>query len=71
MRVIKESWLLQEVQSGVFKCMQNTSTPKLYVSETSAKREVKIQNGDNGPKYKLVKAFLVIEETPAQDELPF
>lgn len=62
MKVIKESWLLQDVNDEMtFKCMQNTSTPKLYVSEFSAKREVGYQERNQLGKYKAVKAFLVIE----------
>jgi hypothetical protein len=71
MKVIKEAWLLKDDESGMFKCMQNTNTPKLYVSETSAKREVKYQANNSLGKYTAVKAFLVVESEPDQLELPF
>jgi hypothetical protein len=61
MKVIKEAWLLQEEASGMFKCTQNTTTPKLYVSDVSANREIKYQENHQLGKYKAVKAFLVIE----------
>jgi len=68
MKVIKEAWVLQDINDeNVFKCMQNTTTPKLYASKTSATKEAKYQEHNQICKYQTVKAFLVIE----QDELPF
>jgi len=73
MQVIKEGWVLKHrAVLGEFMCSQNTTTPKLYVSERSA-----ISSADNHAQqtnegqvvYKPVKAFIVIEGD--SDAIPF
>lgn len=72
MRVVKEAWLLERQDSekiGEFMLMQNTTTPKLYVSEASAKSAADYhacQHNNGVIVYKPIKAFLVVE-----DDIPF
>jgi hypothetical protein len=72
MQVVKEGWVLKHTLSGVFMCTQNTTTPKLYVSEhsavTSAKGHATYSN-DGVLAYKPVKAFIVVEGD--DDAIPF
>lgn len=73
MRVIKEGWVLQHRKLlGEFMCTQNTSTPKLYVSEKSAAasaRQHADYNNQSDVEYSAVKAFIVIEGD--SDAIPF
>lgn len=65
MRVIKEGWVLQHVNSGLFVNSQNTTIPKLYYSEFSAAKsnELLAKRGNDGIlMHTPVKAYLVIEE---------
>lgn len=69
MRVVKEAWLLEHQATGEFMLMQNTSTPKLYVSEKSAKSAAEYHgeySNEGVVAYKPMKAFLVVE-----DDIPF
>ena len=70
MRVIKEAWLLEGMGMGDFMYMQNTTTPKLYVSEKSAKSAAEYHGAhyNNGIiMYKPIKAFLVVEDELGED----
>lgn len=65
MKVIKEGYVLQHVNSGLFVCTQNTTTPKLYITEESATKsnELLATRGNDGIiMHNIVKAYLVIEE---------
>jgi hypothetical protein len=72
MQVVKEGWVLKHTLSGVFMCTQNTTTPKLYVSEhsamVSAKGHATHSNG-GVTVYKPVRAFIVVEGD--SDAIPF
>jgi hypothetical protein len=55
-----------------YKCAQNTATPKLYVSETSAISSAKYDaqcNNGGFESYIPVKAYIVIEGEP--NAIPF
>lgn len=73
MRVIKEGWVLaHQALLGEFMCSQNTSTPKLYVSEKSASSSAEYHaqySNDGHVVYKPVKAFIVVEGD--SDAIPF
>ena len=73
MLVIKEGWVLaHQAMLGEFMCSQNTSTPKLYVSEKSATNSAEYHaaySNDGHVIYKPVKAFIVVEGDI--DEIPF
>jgi hypothetical protein len=73
MRVIKEVWVLQhKIHDVEFMCAQNTTTPKLYVNEKSAKNGANYHaqySNDSLVAYKPVKAFIVIEGD--DDAIPF
>lgn len=73
MRVIKEGWMLRVQGTGdVYMLMQNTTTPKMYVSEKSA-----ISSANYYAEYKSngvvmhepVKAYIVVEGD--SDAIPF
>lgn len=69
MRVIKEAWLLAIPEVGGYMQMQNTTTPKLYVSEESAKLAATYYANahNNGAViHTPIKTFLVVE-----DDIPF
>ena len=74
MQVIKEGWVLaHQAMLGEFMCSQNTSIPKLYVSEksasSSAEYHARIHTHDEYVIYKPVKAFIVVEGD--SDAIPF
>jgi len=75
MQVIKEAWLLRvKCTSDVYMLMQNTTTPKLYVSEASAKSAASYyaEHSNNGLLiHEPVKAFLVVDDSTDQIEIPF
>ena len=64
MRVVKEVWMLGNV-FGDYMCGQNTQTPKLYVTETSATSSADyyhIHHTQGRLIYKPIKAYIVIED---------
>lgn len=65
MQVIKQGWVLKHRSKlGEFMCTQNTTTPKLYVSEGSAisSAHYLARNNNGGVnEYEPVRAFIVIE----------
>ena len=69
MQVIKEVWLLKNLEFSGYMCAQNTQTPKLFVSEKSAATSALANCNNNVLTTKPVKAFIVIEGD--QDEVPF
>lgn len=73
MQVIKEGWVLKHrAELGEFMCTQNTTTPKLYVSEASAINSANYlaRNSNDGVNlYEPVRAFIVIEGD--NDAIPF
>lgn len=73
MQVIKEGWVLKHQEMlWEFMCTQNTTTPKLYVSERSAisSANYHAEYSNNGVSvYKPVRAFIVIEGD--SDAIPF
>lgn len=73
MQVIKEGWVLKhQAALGEFVCTQNTTTPKLYVSEASAINSANYltrYSNDGVNVYEPVRAFIVIEGD--NDAIPF
>ena len=74
MQVIKEVWVLKhKTAEHTFFCAQNTSTPKLYVSENSATSSAMYHAEHYSVNQELVyqpaKAFIVIEGD--NDAIPF
>lgn len=72
MQVIKEVWVLKHKAHMEYKCAQNTATPKLYVSETSAISSAKYDaqcNNGGFESYVPIKAYIVIEGEP--NAIPF
>lgn len=73
MQVIKEGWVLKHrANLGEFMCTQNTTTPKMYVSEKSAISSANYHaeySNDGVNVYKPVKAFIVVEGD--SDAIPF
>jgi len=73
MQVIKEGWVLKHrANLGEFMCTQNTTTPKMYVSEKSAISSANYHaeySNDGVSVYKPVKAFIVVEGD--SDAIPF
>ena len=73
MQVIKEGWVLKHrFVLGEFMCTQNTTTPKMYVSEKSAINGANYHaeySNDGVTAYKPVKAFIVVEGD--SDAIPF
>ena len=70
MKVIKEAWLLKCVDTDGFMCMQNTNTPKLYVSKASAQSAAEYHARQNNTVtiiHTPVKAFLVVEDELGED----
>lgn len=65
MQVIKEGWVLKHrANLGEFMCTQNTTTPKMYVSEKSAisSANYHAEYSNSGVNvYKPMKAFIVVE----------
>lgn len=73
MLVIKEGWVLKHrANLGEFMCTQNTTTPKMYVSEKSAISSANYHaeySNDGVSVYKPVKAYIVVEGD--SDAIPF
>lgn len=73
MQVIKEGWVLKHrTLLGEFMCTQNTTTPKIYVTQKSADNSANYHaeySNDGVSVYKPVKAFIVVEGD--SDAIPF
>ncbi len=62
MKVIKEGYVLYNIVSDKYVCMQNTQTPKVYASKQKAIESAGYRYVDNSPEFKIEKVFLVIGE---------
>ena len=75
MEIIKEAFVIED-SNGVYMCAQNTATPKLYATESSAKSAIdyyiakdKLYSVNLG--YRVKKAFIVIlgDEDDSQQKM--